>query len=60
MLAEDDVGVSDRGPISSPCILLRDECRHLECSRSQPSRPSGGGEGASSRIQVTIPRTFRN
>ncbi|KAL0307386.1 UNVERIFIED_CONTAM: hypothetical protein Scaly_2985100, partial [Sesamum calycinum] len=31
MLADDDAGISDRGPISSPLTYVRDECRHLEC-----------------------------
>ncbi|KAK4384259.1 hypothetical protein Sango_3079100 [Sesamum angolense] len=40
---------------AAPCLLLRDECRHLECSRVEQTRPSSGGEGACIRIQVTIP-----
>ncbi|KAK4381857.1 putative ribonuclease H protein [Sesamum angolense] len=31
---------------AAPCLLLRDECRHLECSRFEQTRPSSGGEGA--------------
>ncbi|KAL0313711.1 UNVERIFIED_CONTAM: hypothetical protein Scaly_2908000 [Sesamum calycinum] len=40
--------------LAAPSILLRDECRHLERSGSQPARPSGGGEGARIRIQTGL------
>ncbi|KAK4383844.1 hypothetical protein Sango_3113600 [Sesamum angolense] len=40
------------------CLLLRDECRHLECSRFEQTRPSSGGEGACIRIQTGVMAKF--